>query len=608
MTEPLEPSAVVPEGWELVPKEPTEAILRPFYECPPDELNLAWQAALYIANRSASPAAPQVAGWRRMARVYLVPTPGYRETEEGTHRCTCGDYPHTPWCGPWSVLGDEANLHPNAAPLPEDYASAPPAREAEAPTLEDAYAEGRKDEQEELASVLPGMTYMDPPDGGAPTILEQLQRQAKDAARYLWLRNRKAYVAVHPHHRDLPKEQRTGWTIRMVSGNDESFDAAVDAAMWADGYAAPLPAPPALSRGGEAEAASVEDAIPVAVLRQHWLCAVECDHGSKRDKPHCACSQVDLGWHPSVGAAVEAWLTHIQEASASPVQKQKAAAVPVAIAALRRLLSALEGSSMTFPADTENTKGPEWIGAWHAAKAVIASSPPASSAPDEFGGLLQEIDRAASPSPSPAAATQQADKLHAAITDERILHLWDTHVAYESNPNRPKQPPLTDKDKVAFARAVLYDAALAATPASPAPAGDERVGAMLWLGSVRDEFRKIADDANRILSEHVSASLYATPATALKTAALRVLVASEKATRGCVVPRWAGQENGLGEEFGEELDAALCDLRAALSSPSGEGAEVDPDATLPPGSLVTYDADVLRAEVREGNGVKDRKP
>jgi hypothetical protein len=104
------------------------------------------------------------------------------------------------------------------------------------PTLEDAYAEGRRDEQEELASVLPCVTYMDPPDGGAPTVLEQLQRQAKDAARYLWLRNTKAYVAVHPHHKDLPKDQRTGWTIRMVSGNDESFAAAVDAAMEAEGY------------------------------------------------------------------------------------------------------------------------------------------------------------------------------------------------------------------------------------------------------------------------------------------------------------------------------------------------------------------------------------
>jgi len=53
---------------------------------------------------------------------------------------------------------------------------------------DEAYAEGRKDEQEELSCVLPGTTYMDPPDGGAPTILEQLQRMAKDARRYLWLR------------------------------------------------------------------------------------------------------------------------------------------------------------------------------------------------------------------------------------------------------------------------------------------------------------------------------------------------------------------------------------------------------------------------------------
>lgn len=45
----------------------------------------------------------------------------------------------------------------------------------------DAYAEGRKDEQQELASVLPGSYYMDPPDGGGVEVLEQLQRMAKDA-------------------------------------------------------------------------------------------------------------------------------------------------------------------------------------------------------------------------------------------------------------------------------------------------------------------------------------------------------------------------------------------------------------------------------------------
>lgn len=44
-----------------------------------------------------------------------------------------------------------------------------------------AYAEGRRDEAQELASVLPGTYYMDPPDGGSVTVLEQLRRMAKDA-------------------------------------------------------------------------------------------------------------------------------------------------------------------------------------------------------------------------------------------------------------------------------------------------------------------------------------------------------------------------------------------------------------------------------------------
>lgn len=41
-----------PEAEEkvLVPVEPTDAMLRPFYECPPDELRLAWSAMLIIAK------------------------------------------------------------------------------------------------------------------------------------------------------------------------------------------------------------------------------------------------------------------------------------------------------------------------------------------------------------------------------------------------------------------------------------------------------------------------------------------------------------------------------------------------------------------------------
>lgn len=60
----------------------------------------------------------QAPRWRQFARVYLVPTPNYSQAAEGTHLCTCGEYPHTPWCGRWTVLADEGSLHPNAVALP----------------------------------------------------------------------------------------------------------------------------------------------------------------------------------------------------------------------------------------------------------------------------------------------------------------------------------------------------------------------------------------------------------------------------------------------------------------------------------------------------------
>lgn len=61
------------------------------------------------------------------------------------------------------------------------------AQEAEAMQT-NAYAEGRKDEREatlaEFASLLPGSYYMDPPDGGSVTVLEQFKRMAKDAQKW----------------------------------------------------------------------------------------------------------------------------------------------------------------------------------------------------------------------------------------------------------------------------------------------------------------------------------------------------------------------------------------------------------------------------------------
>jgi hypothetical protein len=51
-------------GWKLVPTEPDQALLRPFWQCPPEELRLAWQAMLMVAaakqRRAASPVAAPV--------------------------------------------------------------------------------------------------------------------------------------------------------------------------------------------------------------------------------------------------------------------------------------------------------------------------------------------------------------------------------------------------------------------------------------------------------------------------------------------------------------------------------------------------------------------
>ena len=44
-----------------------------------------------------------------------------------------------------------------------------------------------------LVALLPGTYYMDPPDGGSVTLLEQLRRMAKDAERY-----RQSLVTITP--------------------------------------------------------------------------------------------------------------------------------------------------------------------------------------------------------------------------------------------------------------------------------------------------------------------------------------------------------------------------------------------------------------------------
>lgn len=53
--------------------------------------------------------------------------------------------------------------------------------------------------------------------------------------------------------------------------------------------------------------------ISPETLKEHYLTGVVCDQERKMDKPSCSCSRVNLGWHPSVGAAVDAWIDHVVE-------------------------------------------------------------------------------------------------------------------------------------------------------------------------------------------------------------------------------------------------------------------------------------------------------
>ncbi|HHH9365828.1 TPA: ead/Ea22-like family protein [Pseudomonas aeruginosa] len=81
-----------------------------------------------------------------------------------------------------------------------------------------------KTEYDECASTIPGVYYMDPPDGGDVSVPEQLRRMARDAARYRWLRER-----------DLETIRQggvfAGMTPENIVLNLEDLDAEIDAAI-----------------------------------------------------------------------------------------------------------------------------------------------------------------------------------------------------------------------------------------------------------------------------------------------------------------------------------------------------------------------------------------
>lgn len=98
-----------------------------------------------------------------------------RSCEDGCNGCDeCTDYEEEPAMPISEFQPDDGPTTEEAA----EFANVLP------PTLEEAYAEGRADQTDEFAALLPGPYYMDPPDGGSVTVLEQFQRMAEDARKW----------------------------------------------------------------------------------------------------------------------------------------------------------------------------------------------------------------------------------------------------------------------------------------------------------------------------------------------------------------------------------------------------------------------------------------
>ena len=86
--------------------------------------------------------------------------------------------------------------------------------------------------ERDVSNALPGVYYMDPPDGGSVPLGEQVRRMAVDAARYRWLRGDSC-----PDH----SSRWTQWEVRCWKAPswtgdlrradlDDAIDAAIDAA------------------------------------------------------------------------------------------------------------------------------------------------------------------------------------------------------------------------------------------------------------------------------------------------------------------------------------------------------------------------------------------
>jgi len=123
------------------------------------------------------------------------PFPGRRPGDPPRHACLYADYPSQ-----GNPADDE--LEANAAFIAACNPAAIRALLAEHDALK-AENERLREFERSVALTLPGVYYMDPPDGGDVSLLKQLKRMANDAARYRLLRRKFAIISDGEGHAEF---------------------------------------------------------------------------------------------------------------------------------------------------------------------------------------------------------------------------------------------------------------------------------------------------------------------------------------------------------------------------------------------------------------------
>ena len=148
------------------------------------------------------------------------PFPGKRPDAPPRHACLYADYPSQ-----GNPADDE--LEANAAFIAACNPAAIRALLAEHDALK-AENERLREFERSVALTLPGVYYMDPPDGGSVPLGEQVRRMAVDAARYRWLRGDSCLDhSIRWAQWEVRRWDAPQWTGDLRRGD---LDAAIDAA------------------------------------------------------------------------------------------------------------------------------------------------------------------------------------------------------------------------------------------------------------------------------------------------------------------------------------------------------------------------------------------